>query len=154
MKITLEGSEEELKSILNKQFITNKKETNNIPIQDKYELVRDDNITIREKTLYRIRALKDFYNVRKGDLGGYIQSYDNLDQEGNCWVYSDAGVWENAEIHGDARIMGHARVLNNAKVYDKAVVMSKSIIKDNAIICDGSIVDYYVSGDSYISDFL
>lgn len=151
MKITLEGSEEELKSMLGKQFITDNKETN----QDKYELVRDDLILVGTgDTLYRIRALKDFYNVHKGDLGGYIQSYDNLDQEGNCWVYPDARVWENAEIHGDSRILDHASVLDNAKVYDKAVIMSNSIIRDNAIVCDGAIVDYYVSGDSYISDFL
>lgn len=35
-------------------------------------------------TVYQIEALRDFGNVKKGDRGGFIQSEDNLSQEGNC----------------------------------------------------------------------
>ena len=43
----------------------------------KYEMT---NITMEfeGRTLYRIRALKDFSNIKKGDLGGWIQTEDNL----------------------------------------------------------------------------
>ena len=47
---------------------------------------------IREKSLFRIVALKDFSNVKKGDLGGLIEKEGNLDQQGNCWVYGDAKI--------------------------------------------------------------
>jgi len=36
----------------------------------KYELVKDQFINFETRTLYRIRALKDFSSVKKGDLGG------------------------------------------------------------------------------------
>lgn len=41
-------------------------------------------------TLYRIKALKDFGDVEKGDKGGFIEKEDNLSQEDDCWVYGNA----------------------------------------------------------------
>lgn len=35
--------------------------------------------------LRRIRALKSFGSVKSGDLGGYVQSEDNLSHSGRCW---------------------------------------------------------------------
>ena len=51
-------------------------------MSNKYELVKNDSIEVRDHTLYRIKALKDFNNVKKGDLGGYIEKPYNLDQKG------------------------------------------------------------------------
>jgi len=45
---------------------------------------------MNDSILYRIRALKDFGDVKKGDIGGYIQSKSNLSQEGNVWIYDAA----------------------------------------------------------------
>ena len=52
---------------------------------EKYELT---SITMEfgGRTLYRIRSLKNFSDVRKGDLGGWVQTKDNLSQEGDCWI--------------------------------------------------------------------
>jgi len=47
-------------------------------------------------TLYRIKALKDFGDVKKGDLGGWIEKEENLSQENFCWVSGDARVFGNA----------------------------------------------------------
>ena len=43
-------------------------------------------------TLHQIRALKFFGNVKKGELGGWIEDSTNLSQSGNSWVYNDAKV--------------------------------------------------------------
>jgi hypothetical protein len=40
----------------------------------KYELLADDCLRVGERTVYRIRALRDFGDVRRGDLGGYVES--------------------------------------------------------------------------------
>ena len=61
----------------------------------KYELT-DETIDVSGTTLHRIKALKDFGNVKKGELGGYVESEHNLSQEGNCWVCG------NAKVCGDA----------------------------------------------------
>lgn len=45
----------------------------------KYELT-DNTIEYNEKTLYQIKALKDFVDVKAGDLGGYIEKESNLSQ--------------------------------------------------------------------------
>jgi hypothetical protein len=48
----------------------------------KYELLRDDTVSERGQILYRIRAMRDFGVVRKGELGGYIASEHNLSHTG------------------------------------------------------------------------
>lgn len=53
--------------------------------------------------LYRIRALRNIHcgglRIRAGDLGGWIETEENLSQEGNCWVYGNARVYGNAEVY-------------------------------------------------------
>ena len=66
---------------------------------NKYEMLYEDKIEIGSHTLYRIKALKDFSDVRVGDLGGYIERKENLSQKGNCWVYNNACVFGNAKIN-------------------------------------------------------
>ena len=75
---------------------------------EKYELLKDDTKTVFGRTLYRIKALRDFDNVEKGDLGGYIESENNLSHFDNAWVFGDARVHGNAEVFGDARVCGNA----------------------------------------------
>lgn len=55
----------------------------------KFELT-DITICFFGHTLHRIRALKDFLDVHKGDLGGYVETENNLDQIGDAWVYGNA----------------------------------------------------------------
>ena len=43
-------------------------------------------LTIDDRDFFQVKALKDFGSVKAGDLGGYIQSSENLSQEGNCWI--------------------------------------------------------------------
>jgi len=76
----------------------------------KYELTTTF-IEYNNKKLYQIKALKDFSDVKAGDLGGYIEKESNLSQEDNCWIYDEA------KIYGDARIYGNARIFGNDRVY-------------------------------------
>ena len=82
--------------------------------------------------LYRIRALKDFGDVKKGDFGGWIQFEKNLSQEGLCWVSGDAKVYGNAEVYDNAKVYGNAEIYGNAEVYDNAEVSDSAIVRDNA----------------------
>ena len=69
----------------------------------KYRLT-EETTKVGNRTLYRIQALRDFGNVTKGDIGGYIESEKNLSQDGNAWVYG------NARVYGDARVYGNADI--------------------------------------------
>ena len=46
-------------------------------------------------TLHRIKALKDFGDIDKGDLGGWIEKESNLSHEGTCWVFDSAMVYDD-----------------------------------------------------------
>ena len=110
-------------------------------MEKKYKLTKDT-IQINEKTLYRIKSLRDFGNVKKGQLGGYIESEKNLSHFGNCWVYDNACVFDSALVSSNAQI--HC----NAKVYDYALVLGNSYISGNAHIFNHSSI----GGDTVIID--
>lgn len=59
----------------------------------KYELTSETKM-VCGITLHRIRALIDIkrWNVKSGDMGGWIESEANLDQSGEAWVFGDARV--------------------------------------------------------------
>jgi len=88
----------------------------------KYELQPTDLKTPNGKPLFQVVALRDFGFVKKGDKGGYIESTDNLSNEGNCWVFGDAWVFENAQVFGDAQVFENALVFENAQVFENAHV--------------------------------
>ena len=98
----------------------------------KYEILTDDFIMLGKSgiKLYRIRAIKDFGNVKTGNIGGFIQCEKNLAQDGLAWVYDNAKVFGNAQVFGNAVVYDNARIHNNTYVYGNAVV------KDNAEVCD------------------
>lgn len=82
----------------------------------KYELLKDDYKEVFGIKSYRIRALKDFSDVKKGDVGGYIQKEENLSQKNTCWVYGEAEVWGEARVYGEAEIYGKVEVYGGAEI--------------------------------------
>ena len=94
-------------------------------MEKKYKLIKE-NIDFFGRTLYHIEALKDFDDVKKGDMGGYVQSENNLSQEGNCWIYNNAKVYDSAYICGDAIVINSARIFDNAQVFCNAEIKNSS----------------------------
>ena len=93
-------------------------------MEDKKYRLTDESIEVDDKTLYRIEALKDFGDVRKGDKGGFVESDKNLSQEGDCWVRGNVKVYDNAKVYGDARVYGNAKVYGDARVCGDAKINS------------------------------
>ena len=106
----------------------------------KYELVPETVTKFYSKPMYRIRALKDFSDVKKGDLGGYVESEYNLSQRGNCWVYDDSIVGLGSKIVGNAVIKGHSTVTRYSEVSDHAIVEGGSHIDESSFILGQSRV--------------
>lgn len=90
--------------------------------------------------LYRIKAIRSFGNVKVGDLGGFIESENNLAQYWTCWVYDNAMVYDNARVYGNAKICNNARVCNHAKVYDNAIIEDNALIAINAQVYENARV--------------
>lgn len=114
--------------------------------KNKYILTKEKIIEDGHK-LYRIQALKDIpsLDIYKGDLGGWIESYDNLDQKGDCWVEGEAKVFGNAKVYDNAKISIVAWVYDNAKVYGNAEVYDTGEVYGNAEICGNAKVNYKVN---------
>lgn len=118
----------------------------------KYEILKDQPIEINGKTLYPIKALKDFGNVKAGEPGGYIEKETNLSHLGNCWVreqacvYGDANVAENAQICGKAHVFGRAVIRGNVRVFQNAWVSGYTHVYGDAEICG----DTYLSSHAHI----
>lgn len=91
--------------------------------------------------LHRIRAVTDLTeDVLAGMLGGYVESCDNLDQDGRAWISADAIACDNAVVCGDAVLTDHAVARGNAYVGKNATVMGDATVQDDAIVCGGLLM--------------
>ena len=87
----------------------------------KYELTAESIVKFG-RTLFRIKALVAFGDVKEGELGGFVEKEENLDQSGAAWVSGDAQVSGDARVFGDAQVSGDARVSGAAWVFGDARV--------------------------------
>lgn len=121
--------------------------------EKKYELTKEvlkidiNTTTGKSRELYRIKALKDFKDVKKGDLGGYVETEFNLSQEGDCWIYDNAKVYnnsfvlENAEIRNNAILMDNTKAFNSTIIKNNAIVYGGSTVMNNAVVKDDACVN-------------
>ena len=100
----------------------------------KFELTTES-IFVDGRKLYRIRAVKDFGDVKKGDLGGFVETEDNLSQTDDAWVYGKAMVYGEARVCGKAEVYGEAEVCGGAEVCGEAMVYGKAMVYGEAGVC-------------------
>ena len=110
-------------------------------IDKKYELT-NETIMFNGHKLYRIAAIKWFNDVCCGDLGGFVESENNLSQQGNCWIYGNAKVYENAKVLDDAFVADNSEIYGNAKVYENAKVLDDAVVADNSTVYGSAIICY------------
>lgn len=145
----------------------------------KYEILKDQDITMNDSTIYRIKALRNFGDVEAGDIGGFIEKEENLSHDGPCWIYDDAMVYHNAKVrdnaivrgyahvynesqvlhnaivegharvHGHGTIFGNARIKDNGSVFDHGIVNGFAIVQDNAVVRDCA----RVYGETIVKDY-
>lgn len=111
----------------------------------KYQLLTADTKMITHpKTklptkLYRIIALKTWnrgiIRINEGDIGGYIQSEENLRHDDDSWVFHDGMIFDNATL-ADTIVMQRAAVfgevkLNNCMVKDYTRIFDNVRAKDS-----------------------
>jgi len=97
----------------------------------KYKLTNEI-LKWRGRTLHRIRALRDFGNVRAGDLGGWVESEDNLSHRGDCWLYGEAKAYDAAFLFVNACAYDNARLSGNARASGNALLFNNSRLSGNA----------------------
>ena len=103
----------------------------------KYELT-DITMRYEGRILYRIRALKDFADVKKGKLGGWVETEDNLSQKGNCWIYNNAKCMDNARMYDNSIMFDRSEMHDNSVMYDYSRMYGNSEMHDYSKMCDNS----------------
>lgn len=116
---------------------------------NKYKILYDQKEEIYDNIFaYRIQALKDFDDVKSGDIGGFVQSEKNLSQEGNCWIYDNASAINDSIILDNAKIKDKAYIADNAIIYGNAIVLDEPYIIGRANVFENA----KISGSTYIDD--
>lgn len=105
----------------------------------KYELTTET-LQFAGLTLHRIKAVKNFCSVKVGELGGWIESEENLSQADNAWVYNNAKVFDKARVYGDAAVSDDAKVCGYAIVHDNARVFGNAEVSDYVEVFENAIV--------------
>ena len=94
----------------------------------KFELTTEFITNFLGIKLFRIKALVKFGDVKKGELGGFVEKEENLEHYGNAWVYGDAQVYGDAKVSGDAIVSGDAKVSGKAEVFGNALVFGDALV--------------------------
>ena len=123
-------------------------------MEKKYKIT-DIEMAWNDHTLHRIESLKDFTlingkEVRKGDLGGWVESENNLSQEGLCWIYDECKMYENAgrsensigygssqqhgnsQQYGNSQQFGDSRQYRNSRQYGNSIQYGNSMQSENS----------------------
>ncbi len=119
-------------------------------IQKKYKITKISHP--QYPWLHRIQALKTINErVEAGELGGFVQSEQNLSQEGTCWIYDDAiccgeaVVKQDAELHDGAVAAGFSIITGDACMYDRAWAkgncwIQSGEVKDDAVVAGEAVI--------------
>lgn len=120
----------------------------------KYRLTGETKLWF-DRTLYRIRALIDIqeHGVKKGDLGGWVETEANLSQDGAAWVGGLAVVCDAAQVCDGALVSGSALVYEAARISGLAQVCDGAQVSGAAVVCETARVSgaALVSGSAVVS---
>ena len=123
------------------------------PVQSKFIIMKykltEETINVYGRTLHRIECVEPFKDIEAGDKGGFVESENNLSQDGGAWVYGDAMVYGGAWVYGDAWVCDDARVYDHAVVYGHAEVYGHALVYGHARV--SGINDYIVFKNSWSS---
>ena len=102
---------------------------------DKYEIT--DIAHPEYPWLHRIRALRDIgEDVKKGDLGGYVESESNLSFEpkDNAWLFDDSIACNTAYVCQSSVLRENAIAKDKAYISQGSSMGGRSIVEDDAMI--------------------
>ena len=74
--------------------------------------------------LHKIQAVRDFGDVQKGNLGGWVESEENLSHDGDCWIFGNGKVSGNGKVYGNGKVSDDGWVFGNAKIGFNAYISS------------------------------
>ncbi|WP_148052897.1 YdcK family protein [Atlantibacter hermannii] len=99
-----------------------------------------ENGTTHKFTVRQIEAVRDFSDVKAGDLGGWIEEETSLSHDGHCWLYDqNSAVFAGATLRDNARVtqpctISHGASLTGECWVDRADISHDAFIGDRAMV--------------------
>lgn len=123
-----------------------------MPEQKKYEIT--DIAHPKYPWLHRIRALRQVNReVMAGDLGGYVQTEENLSQDGTCWIFDQAICCEDAVVTKDGCMCDGTVARDSALVGGDASMFGCARAEGNSSMISGQLRDdARIAGDAIIGE--
>lgn len=109
-------------------------------MNEKYIMIPEDKPQFGRQ-MYRIQAVTNFGDVKKGDFGGLIESCNNLSQFGECWIENDVAVMGNAIVINNARVRGYCVIEDLVRIEENAVVSGWGCISGEVSIDRNAKID-------------
>lgn len=103
--------------------------------------------------LHRIRARCQVNEqVGPGALGGYVQTEDNLSQDGTCWIYDQAICCEEAVVEDDGRMFDGAVARGSALISGDTRMFERAVAEGNSSFFSGELKeDARLSGNAVVN---
>lgn len=133
---------------------------------EKKYILTDNVKRIDGKFVRQIQAIRNFSNIQKGELGGYVQSEENLSHDGYCWVHEGGVVADHAKVIEDAQVINGlvcdsavisdrakvGRIYNNnefPQIRGNATISGKASVKDHAIVSGFAVLKGYADAADF-----
>lgn len=81
------------------------------------------------KTVRRIRAIRDIprYDIKAGQLGGWLEREHNLDTNDDSWVGGESVVLDSSKVYGDSLVDGNSTIAEQSWVSERSTVINCNI---------------------------
>ena len=112
----------------------------------KYKFTGEKKTLADGTVLRQIVSIRRLPSVKKGTIGGWIESELNLSHASDCWVYHEAMAYGYARVREDARLCDYSRVydygiasgftrlFHQARVYQGAWAYGRTTLSGNTRI--------------------
>ena len=125
-------------------------------VERKFEVTKEkmviEDCKGNEVTLYRIRSLKDFSDVKFGTCGGFVASEECLSQDGDCWISEGCAVFEGCKVTDNARLSKSITLENNTTVSGNATIDGNAYLDQCTISDDVSIHGRWLMNNTELSE--
>lgn len=114
-------------------------------IKRHYELT-DNTIEVDGHVLHQIICTETFNFTNKGDLGGFIEDYENL--QGNGWGCNNAKVYGGAIVRGNGIVGGNATISGICDIEGTENIGGEVVINSYKVL---HINNGFIFGDAVIN---
>lgn len=108
----------------------------------KFQLTNNWKVSKNGRKVYQIEAIKDFGDVKAGELGGWVEHEFNLSHFGSCWINTETVIEDHSHVCGKGQVcnttVSHGSVVKNDDTIENTII-------ENSILEIGELKTYFTN---------